>query len=146
MTLSTPRLILCLLACALLAGCGRVPSAPAALRPTPQRAMKLREAAPAPALRADRLKLSADAGGHHVEIAGAAGAVTGMGVWGSPGVHASPAAGEEATAAADGSFALELHVHSGEQLTLWAYVDQGERRIYSTPVVLAHPGAARAAR
>jgi hypothetical protein len=62
-----------------------------------------------------------------------------MGVWGSPGEHSQPANGEEAPATSSGAFTLELHAHPGEKVTLWAFVDRGERRVYSSPVVLAVP-------
>jgi hypothetical protein len=58
---------------------------------------------------------------------------------GSPGRHDKPANGEEAIARPDGSFELTLHAHPGESVTLGEFVDQGEHRHYSKPLVLPVP-------
>lgn len=134
-------LMVSLLGSALLAGCGVAPTATMTERNAPTA-----KAAKASSVRRtvepvlDRTKLALEVeDGHHVHLQGQPGAVKGQGVWVSEGVHAKPAAGFEFAAGADGSLSAEVHAHPGEELTVWAFVDQGETRAYSQPVVFKVP-------
>jgi hypothetical protein len=77
-------------------------------------------------------------GGHEAKVVGSARAATGHGVWASEGTHQQPAPGDEAPIAADGSFAVALHAHPGDQITVWAFVDAGDKRTYSAPLQLVN--------
>lgn len=130
-----------LLGMTLLAGCGVAPTVTGMERNAPvAKAAKASSVRRTVAPTLDRSKLTLEAeDGHHVHLHGQAGAVKGQGVWVSEGVHTKPAAGFEFAAGTDGSLDAEVHAHPGESLTVWAFVDQGETRSYSQPVVFQVP-------
>jgi hypothetical protein len=134
--LSPTRLLALALAPALVglaAGCATPTQQPLGAARAVSAPLKARQAAPA----LDPAKITVEReDGHHVVVRGVQGAAVGLGVWGSPGRHDAPANGDEAAVAADGSFAIELHAHPGEPITLWAFRDDGDRRAYSRPFVL----------
>lgn len=74
----------------------------------------------------------------YMEVSGDAGAIAaGDGVWMSFGRQVKPVEGWERPANADGSFKpIVLDLKVPEAVTFWAWHDEGDKRMYGTPVVV----------